>query len=146
MRTTADAATRSAAAADRAAAALAEVSKLIADLPPPAPPAPAPAPAPEPEKRSRKPAHHLSGAAADVDKGDRALRKGQLDDAATAFAAALASDGSFAPALRGLAMVHMTQGNEQDARREFEKYLALAPSAPDAGRIRKVVANLGGQP
>ena len=40
-------------------------------------------------------------------------------------------------------MVHMMQGNEQQAKVEYQRYLELAPAAPDAARIRKVVANLG---
>jgi tetratricopeptide (TPR) repeat protein len=97
-----------------------------------------------PARRKEKPAAQ-SGAQSEVDKGERALRKGQLDEAMSAFQAALARDERFAPAIRGLAMVHMTQGREADAKREYERYLRLAPDAPDASRIRKVVANLGAQ-
>jgi hypothetical protein len=39
----------------------------------------------------------------------------------------------------------MTQGKEQEAKALYERYLQLAPSAPDAARIRKVVQSLSAQ-
>jgi tetratricopeptide (TPR) repeat protein len=86
-----------------------------------------------------------SSAQSEVRKGETALRQGQFDKAQVAFQAALSHDESFAPAIRGLAMVLMSQGREADAKLQYEKYLKVAPGAPDAVRIRKVVANLGGQ-
>jgi tetratricopeptide (TPR) repeat protein len=84
-----------------------------------------------------------SGAQTKVDAGELALRKGNPDQAAVAFQAALKIDPTYAPAVRGLATAHMAQGKETEAKREYERYLELAPTAPDAARIRKVAANLG---
>jgi regulator of sirC expression with transglutaminase-like and TPR domain len=68
-----------------------------------------------------------------------------MDEAQAAFQRALAADPKAAEAVRGLAMVNMTQGKEQEAKALYERYLQLAPSAPDAARIRKVVQSLSAQ-
>jgi Tfp pilus assembly protein PilF len=88
--------------------------------------------------RPAKPAAQLQ-----VDRGDRALRKGDTDRALAAFKNALSQQPDLPSALRGIAMVHLSQGHERDAKHEYMRYLQLSPDAPDAARIRKVVANLG---
>jgi tetratricopeptide (TPR) repeat protein len=102
-------------------------------------------PGPPRQLRRRSPAvgRAKSAARVQVDRGDRALRKGNTDEALAAFQAALSEHSDLPEAVRGIAMVHLSQGHERQAKHEYMRYLQLSPGAPDAARIRKVVANLG---
>jgi predicted Zn-dependent protease len=51
--------------------------------------------------------------------------------------------GSAEP-LRQLALLHYQQGDVAGARAAFERYLAIAPNAPDAQRIRRYLAIMKG--
>jgi Tfp pilus assembly protein PilF len=44
---------------------------------------------------------------------------------------------------RQLGLLHYEQGDAVEARRAFERYLALGPDAPDAARIREYTTGLG---
>lgn len=59
-----------------------------------------------------------------------------------AYQAALALDSAFAPALEELGMTYRLQRQNAEARKAFERYLAAAPDAPDAGIIRGYLAGL----
>ena len=81
-------------------------------------------------------------AEAQVKRGDLELERGHYESAAEEFQQALASDANLAVAWRGLGIAHLMRHDEESARRAYEKYLQLAPSAPDARDIRKAIAEL----
>lgn len=61
------------------------------------------------------------------------------DDAAKALAdlqRASGIDKAPAETFRSLGLVYRTRGDQRAAREAFEKYLSLAPAAPDAGMVR----------
>ena len=45
-------------------------------------------------------------------------------------------------AWRGLGIAQLMRHEEEAARRAYEKYIQLAPAAPDARDIRKAIAEL----
>jgi len=100
-----------------------------------APPHPPPAAA----KRAKRPA---STTRALLDFGERALSRGQPEDALTAFTSALAADPTLARAVRGTAMAQMMQGMNREAKESFQQYLLLDPNADDALQIQKVIQSL----
>lgn len=57
--------------------------------------------------------------------------KGDEEAAAANYRAALEKDQEFAPAHRGLGFIARKAGDAIQARRHFERYLSLAPSAQD---------------
>ena len=115
----------------------------IVPAPPPAPtptptqtPTPTPTPTPAPTRPS--PAELARAVAeAQVKRGDLEMERGRYESAAEEFQQALANDGTLAVAWRGLGIAHLMRHNEESARRAYEKYLQLAPSAPDARDIKK---------
>jgi tetratricopeptide (TPR) repeat protein len=110
-------------------------------------PAPAPAPAPAPEKK-RRPAQSNQAAMqhalaiSEVRHGESALEQGQLDEALESFRAALENEPAMAVAFRGLGMAYSMQGKTSEALQAYQKYLKLAPNAPDAGDIRNSIKQL----
>jgi tetratricopeptide (TPR) repeat protein len=101
----------------------------------PSPPAAVPPPAP------RKPPVRKSPAAAEhAALGDKALRAFNTSAARTAFETALKEDPSLPAAHRGLGMVYVLLGKNDEAKAEYEKYLQLAPDAPDADQIKRLLA------
>jgi hypothetical protein len=83
-----------------------------------------------------------AAAAAQVKRGDLELERGRYEAAAEEFRQALTNDATLAVAWRGLGIAHLMVHDEESARRAYEKYLQLAPSAPDARDIRKAIAEL----
>jgi Flp pilus assembly protein TadD len=81
-------------------------------------------------------------AEAQVRRGDLELERGRYESAADEFQQALANDATLAVAWRGLGIAHLMRHDEESARRAYEKYLQLAPGAPDARDIRKAIAEL----
>src|SRR6266849_4262816 len=77
-----------------------------------------------------------------VKRGDAELERGSYESAAENFQAALNNDSTVAVAWRGLGIAHLMRHDEEAARKSYEKYLQLAPSAPDARDIRKAIAEL----
>ena len=77
-----------------------------------------------------------------VKRGDAELERGSYESAAENFQAALNNDSTVAVAWRGLGIAHLMRHDEEAARKAYEKYLQLAPSAPDARDIRKAIAEL----
>jgi predicted Zn-dependent protease len=65
------------------------------------------------------------------------------NQALTAYQRAAELPDPPADALRQAALIHRTRGDEADARREFERYLELAPSADDAPLVRAYLGDPG---
>jgi regulator of sirC expression with transglutaminase-like and TPR domain len=81
-------------------------------------------------------------AVSEVRRGEAALEQGRADDALASFRAALDSEPTNASAFRGMGMAYAVQGEDAQALQSYDKYLRLAPSAPDAGEIRKSIREL----
>jgi len=81
-------------------------------------------------------------AEAQVKRGDLEMERGRYEAAAEEFQQALTNDATLAVAWRGLGIAHLMRHDEESARRAYEKYLQLAPAAPDARDIRKAIAEL----
>jgi predicted Zn-dependent protease len=62
--------------------------------------------------------------------------------AQAAYRAALGQDPGHAPAYLELGMTHRIQGQDEQARENFEKYLEFAADAPDAGIVRGYLEGL----
>jgi serine/threonine-protein kinase len=71
-----------------------------------------------------------------------ALARGLLPHAIELYRDATQADPSYAPSWRGLGIANERLSRAQDARRAYERYLRLAPSAPDADTIRRRVDGL----
>ena len=69
-----------------------------------------------------------------------------MQQAASAYRAALALDVGYAPAYEGLGETQFAMAEHRDAARSFQKYLKLEPQAPDRaivmGRLREIVQAL----
>jgi len=81
-------------------------------------------------------------AEAQVKRGDLEMERGRYEAAAEEFQQALTNDATLAVAWRGLGIAHLMRHDEESARRAYEKYLQLAPAAPDSRDIRKAIAEL----
>ena len=77
-----------------------------------------------------------------VARGDSALEKGRAAVAVTQFRTALENDPDLAEAHRGLGMAYAAQNLDALARKEYERYLVLAPDAEDAADIRHAIEEL----
>ncbi len=62
--------------------------------------------------------------------------------AIAAYEQAIAADENYADAWREKGMAYRIQGEQAEARTALERYLALAPGAPDAGIIRAYLEDL----
>lgn len=67
---------------------------------------------------------------------------GQFPRALALYREAVRQNPAGAEAWRGLGAVSMRMGQPTEARHSFTRYLALAPNAPDAGRVRAALAAL----
>jgi len=110
----------------------------------PAPMAAAPAQVVPEKKRAPNPRQAMQHAIAlsEVRRGEAALEQGRADDALASFRAALDSEPTNAAAFRGMGMAYAVQGEDAQALQSYDKYLRLAPSAPDAAEIRKSIREL----
>jgi Tfp pilus assembly protein PilF len=99
----------------------------------PSPVASVPAPRKRAPRKSPAAAEHAA-------EGDKALRAFNTAAALTAFETARKEDPSLPAAHRGLGMVYVLQGKNDAAKAEYEKYLRLAPDAPDADQIKRLLA------
>ena len=81
-------------------------------------------------------------AVSEVRRGESALEQGQTDEALQSFSAALENEPAMAAAYRGLGTAYSMQGKDAQALQAYEKYLKLAPTAPDAADIRNSVKGL----
>jgi tetratricopeptide (TPR) repeat protein len=112
-------------------------------LPAESPRAPAPSRAPPPKRLPISPAAMTHAVAlSQVRRGEAALEHGKADDALSSFRGALDNDPAMAAAYRGMGMAFAVQGEDAQALKSYEKYLQLAPSAPDAADIRRSMAEL----
>jgi tetratricopeptide (TPR) repeat protein len=69
-------------------------------------------------------------------------RQGDLELALADYRAALAAGGEPAETHRGLGLVHRTRQEPAAARASFQRYLELAPQAPDSAMIRSYLEEL----
>jgi tetratricopeptide (TPR) repeat protein len=105
------------------------------------------APAQTPPEKKRPPqnprqAMQHAVAISQVRRGEAALEQGRADEALASFRAALENEPINAPAFRGLGMAYAMQGNDAQALQSYDKYLRLAPNAPDAAEIRQSIREL----
>jgi serine/threonine-protein kinase len=77
-----------------------------------------------------------------VSQASSAFVQGQLPKALSLYRQAVAAAPAHAAAWRGLGMTAMKMGRNTDAAKAFERYLKLAPTAPDAARIREKLSEL----
>ena len=70
-------------------------------------------------------------------QGLQAWALGNTSAALAAYKQAQQANPSYAPTYRGLGNLYEKAGNKSAARSAFQRYLALAPRAPDADAIRK---------
>lgn len=66
-----------------------------------------------------------------------------LDAAMADLQFAISSMEAPAEAYRSIGLIHYKRGEREPARREFERYLTLAPAAPDALMIRSYLEEMG---
>ena len=85
--------------------------------------------------------HH---GAADGRAGQSLAADGRCHEALAKFDEAIRVRPTDAILIRDRGRCHLELGNEGPARTDFETYLGLAPSAPDAERIRTLLDSLGG--
>jgi serine/threonine-protein kinase len=127
-------------AAGKAREAAAAAKRGADDVRPAAPPAPEPkapaAPAPAPAAATGPSPGEL------VQQASAAFIQGQMPRARSLYREATAKAPSNADAWRGLGMVSSRMGQREEAKRAFERYLQLRPSAPDAAAIRKKLDEL----
>ena len=77
-----------------------------------------------------------------VNRGEKALELGRLEEALKSFRQALDNEASLAVAYRGLGMAYAMQSNDSLALQSYQKYLSLAPGAADSGEIKKAIEEL----
>ena len=70
-----------------------------------------------------------------LDQGLEALARGELDVALAHYRAAALLDPTRAEAQRGRGLAAARAGLHDEAIAAFERYLAMAPDAPDAERV-----------
>jgi tetratricopeptide (TPR) repeat protein len=108
----------------------------------PPPPPPAPAAEKKPPARNTRGAMQHALALSQVRRGEAALEQGRPDEALVSFRAALESEPTIATAFRGMGMAYAAQGKNVQALWAYDKYLRLAPVAPDAAEIRRSIREL----
>ena len=69
--------------------------------------------------------------------GMKAYVKGDHHDAVTRFRTAVRVDATYAPAWRALGLAHEKLGEWGQAKTALQRYLQLAPDAPDAAQMRE---------
>jgi len=109
---------------------------------PPAPTAPPARAEKKPPVKNTQAAIQHALALSQVRRGEAALEQGRADEALVSFRAALESEPTIAVAFRGMGMAYSAQGQNVQALWAYDKYLRLAPAAPDAAEIRKSIREL----
>jgi tetratricopeptide (TPR) repeat protein len=118
-----------------------DAGSVAAAAPVAVPPAgPAPKRRRQPEVTQRQLMHAV--AISQVRRGESALEKSDADEALASFRAALDNEPALPIAYRGMGMAFAMQGNDAQALQAYQRYLQLAPSAPDKGDIRRSIAEL----
>jgi serine/threonine-protein kinase len=77
-----------------------------------------------------------------VQQASAAFIQGQMPRARSLYREATSKTASNADAWRGLGMVSSRMGQREEAKRAFERYLQLRPTAPDAAAIQKKLDEL----
>jgi tetratricopeptide (TPR) repeat protein len=114
-------------------------------------PAPAPVPVPPAPPQKKPPARNTRAAMqhalalSQVRRGEAALEQGRADEALVNFRSALESEPNIPDAFRGMGMAFAAQGQNAQALWAYDKYLRLAPNAPDAAEIRHSIRELKGR-
>jgi len=114
--------------------------------PPPVAAAPARPPPPPIQRKPPPPnpraAMQRALAVSQVRHGEAALEQGRPDEALGSFRAALENEPTLAAAFRGMGMAYAMQGHDAQALQSYDRYLRLAPGAPDAAEIRQSIREL----
>jgi len=114
--------------------------------PPPVAAAPAHPPPPPIQRKPPPPnpraAMQRALAVSQVRHGEAALEQGRPDEALGSFRAALENEPTLAAAFRGMGMAYAMQGHDAQALQSYDRYLRLAPGAPDAAEIRQSIREL----
>jgi regulator of sirC expression with transglutaminase-like and TPR domain len=69
-------------------------------------------------------------------------KEGDLDSAVADYLAAIAGGGEPPDTHRGLGMIYRARRQSPEARTSFQRYLELAPEAPDSALIKSYVEEL----
>jgi serine/threonine protein kinase len=96
----------------------------------------------EPVERSTVPARRRAQSL--YDEGVRLFIQGELLAAQLKFREALELAPGFAPAYRGMGMIHQASGQKKQAARAFREYLRLSPRARDRAEIEARLQQVGG--
>lgn len=140
-----------------AAAAVAALCPLPASTPPPVvestPPALAPPPAlarpaaapsarPSPRRLGATAKAPAARAREELERGEKALESGRIFEALVAFHDALDEEPPPPQAARRLGDAYRLQEEDALALAAYQRYLELAPGAPDAAQVRAIVEEL----
>jgi len=74
-----------------------------------------------------------------IEKGERYVRKGRYKSAARVLEKAARLDPNFPRVQRSLGIARARLGDYAGARKAYERYLELDPSAPDAADVRRIL-------
>ena len=116
--------------------------KVAEAAPPPAKPPPAPLPFRRRNQEATRAEMIHAVALSQVKRGESALERNRVDEAVESFKAAIDNEPGIVGAWRGLGMAYAMQGKDALALQSYQKYLQLAPRAPDAAEIRASIAEL----
>jgi tetratricopeptide (TPR) repeat protein len=90
----------------------------------------------------KKAEEQAAGAEKLVKLGELSFQTGKSENAVSLFRSAIGTNPKLPSAHKGLATVLMFQGKQYEAKHEYETYLRLAPNAPDADQIKRVIAGM----
>jgi Flp pilus assembly protein TadD len=102
----------------------------------PAPAAVAAAVTPPPEEKT---APAVRGPREVLAEGEKQLGQGEVHDACVHGEEAKRMNPRFAPAYKFLGKCYMRAGNASQAKENYQKYLELAPNAPDAMFVKSII-------
>jgi Tfp pilus assembly protein PilF len=96
----------------------------------------------EPKEREPKETAPAIDVEDTVNKGLQAFVKGDAKGALALLQKAKAAKPGYAPTYRVLGRVYKKLGDNGNAKKAFQKYLALSPNASDAETIREEIKKL----
>lgn len=102
-----------------------------------------PDPAPRRRARGRSP-RSISTDPSALERGRQLLLRGDLDGAIAAFHQAARANPGDARAQKQLGRAHMRAGDVRAGITAYQRYLRLAPNAPDRAIIERIIAQHGG--
>jgi tetratricopeptide (TPR) repeat protein len=109
---------------------------------PPAKPPPASPPVRRRNQEATRAEMVHAVALSQVKRGESALERNRVEEAVESFKAAIDNEPGIASAWRGLGMAYAMRGKDALALQSYQRYLQLAPRAPDAAEIRASIAEL----